>query len=412
MRGLTVFALLALLACAPSPDRGGLQRRALTPAAASGWARLPLDGPAQRAWPELWLSDAEGVAIPFEVEREGLWQPRALDLEHVLLGRDPAGKATAEFTLRFPEGWQVREREHLRVDLDLEGKAPWVCRVEVQRRLEGGAFLSLERDAPLHVFDLGEAGGRRSFYLPWDARTYRLTLAPTQGEGPRLKGIALTACTRPEELRADEVLTPRLEPKGDGPRAVWLLRLEAPERIVGADVVLKPPVAPVLPELRVPAPPRGGSPGSGPDATPALLPVQGLVWNLPALGSRSTRLAWGPIVTDRLELSLPEGARLDEVKLLVRREVLIFPAEAGRAYYLHTGGLVKHAPGSLGALPASSRTVYATDPLKLGAAGADPNGLPRVVPGAERTRPWLPWAAALVVVLLGFYAFRLLGKEA
>jgi hypothetical protein len=114
------------------------------------------------------------------------------------------------------------------------------------------------------------------------------------------------------------------------------------------------------------------------------------------------------VVTDRLELTLPEGARLDDLKLLIRREVLLFPAEAGKAYFLHTGGRVKQAPGSLGALPESSRAVYAREPLRLGPAEADPHGLPILIQGAERTRPWLAWVAGLAVLILGFFAWKLL----
>src|SRR5512145_2909747 len=99
-----LLATLLLVSCAPKEDRSKLARRPVSPAAASGWARLPLDGEAQRAHRDLWLSDAEGTSIPFEVEREGLWQPRQLELAHVLLGRDGKGRPTAEFTLKFPEG--------------------------------------------------------------------------------------------------------------------------------------------------------------------------------------------------------------------------------------------------------------------------------------------------------------------
>lgn len=402
MSGLASKALLGvlsalLISCAPKEDRSKLSRRPVSPAAASGWARLPLDGQAQLAYPDLWLSDAEGVSIPFEVEREGLWQPRELELAHVLLGRDARNRPTAEFTLKFPEGWQVRDREHLRVDLDLEGEAPWVCRVEVDRRMQGSAFLRLEQDPPLHLFDLGMSEGKRGFYIPWDAQTYRVALASTQGAAPKITGVRVTASTRPEELQADEVATPRQEQADHG----WLLQLDSPQRLVGADVLLKPPVAPVRPHFTLPSKERGKSQESW-------VSSEGLVWNLPALGTKATRVSLGPVVADRLLLALPEGARLETVKLLVRREVLLFPAEAGKPYFLHTGGRVKQAPGSLGALPESSRAVYSREPLKLGPGEADPHGLPILIQGAERTRPWLPWVAGLAVLILGLAAWRLL----
>jgi hypothetical protein len=408
MKALAILTTLALLACAPKEDRRGLQRRPITPAATSGWARLPLDGPAQRAWPGLWLSDAEGVAIPFMEEQEGLWQPRALALEQLLLGRSAAGKATAEFSLRFPAGWQIRDREQLKVDLELDGEAPWVCQVELERRLQGSRFLRLETDSPLNLFDLGTSGSRQSFYIPWDAQSYRLTLEPTQGRAPRILGLTVTASTRPDELQADAVLTPHLQ-RQNGEPGSWSLGLEAPERLVAVDLQLQPPVAPVMARIRVPL----RDPGQAdPELNAGWLPVQGLVWNLPALHSQATRLSLEPVVTDRLELALPEGAQLASVKLLVRRKLLIFPAEAGRPYFLHTGGRSKPAPGQLGALPASSRAIYAREPLKLGPGEPDPQGLPRIVAAGDRTRPWLPWAAGLVVVLLGFSAWRLLKTEA
>ena len=394
-----LLATVLLLSCAPKEDRSKLARRPVSRAAVSGWARLPLDGAAQLAYPELWLSDAEGVSIPFEVEREGLWQPRQLELAHLLLGRDARNRPTAEFTLKFPEGWQVRDREHLKVELELEGQAPWVCRVEVDRRMKESAFLRLERDTPIHLFDLGMAEGKRSFYVPWEAQTYRVTLVPTQGTAPKIAGVRLIASTRPEELQADERVTPRLE-KGSG--ETWVLGLEAAQRIVGADVLLKPPVAPVQPQFTVPEKgPKKGTQG-------VWVPSEGLLWNLPALETKATRLSLGPVVTDQVELTLPEGARLDKVELLIRRDVLLFPAEAGKAYFLHTGGRVKRAPGSLAALPDSSRAVYAKEPLRLGPAEGDPQGLPILIQGAELTRPWLPWAAGLAVILLAFFAWRLL----
>jgi hypothetical protein len=96
------------------------------------------------------------------------------------------------------------------------------------------------------------------------------------------------------------------------------------------------------------------------------------------------------------------------VKLLVRHDVLLFPAEAGKAYFLHYGGQVKQAPGNLGALPDSSRAVYQRDPLKLGGSEADPQGLPKKIELPDRTLPWLPWVTGLAVLALGFAAWKLL----
>lgn len=138
MRSLSgACALLLLMACGTTEDRSGLVRRPLSQASQGGWVRLPLDGEAQAQMPSLWVGDAKGRSVPFLVEREGLWEPRRLDLERVLLGRDSQGRPTAEFALKFPEGWQVREREQLRIELELEGSGSWVCPVKVERRGRG-----------------------------------------------------------------------------------------------------------------------------------------------------------------------------------------------------------------------------------------------------------------------------------
>lgn len=401
---LGIGAALLLIACGPREDRSDLVRRAVSPAAQNGWARLPLDAEAQRAYPELWLGDAEGNSVPFERERDGLWTPRQLELDRLLLGRDANQHPSAQFSLKFPEGWQVREREHLHLELDLVGRNPWVCRVEVARRLDGGEFLKLEQAAPMHLYDLGASGAKRELTLPWEAQDYRITLIPAQGEAPSLRGLKITATTRPEALQSDAALapTPQLlaaSTEQEGER--WSLELPQIERIVGADVLLKAPVAPVQPVFRKPQEP-------GRERSESTYVSQGgLVWNLPALETRATRLSLGPLLTKKLELTLPVGARLDRVELLVRREVLLFPAEAGRPYFLHLGGRVKRAPGSLATLPESSRALYAKQPLGLGPAEADPQGLPRIVEAPERARPWLPWIAGLVVLVLGLGAWRM-----
>jgi hypothetical protein len=394
----TLLALLALLGCAPKDQN--LVRRPLSPVSSGGWVRLPLDSGAQRALPDLWIGDADGISAPFMLEREGLWQPHRLELVDLLLGTDPAGRPSAQFSLRFPEGWRVREREHLELDLELLGEAPWVAQVRVERRLEGGEFLLLERESPLHVFDLGPSGRRTHLCIPWDGREYRLSLVATTGAPPRFRGLGVTARTRPEELQSDQVLTPPAALATRDGAETWTLTLPGSERIVGADLVLKPPVAPITARFRA---------ASGPDGAWAPLGAVGLAWNLPALNSRGTRLPLGPVLADRLECALPPGARLDALRLLVRRDVLLFPAEAGRTLYLHTGGRVKPAPGNLMALPDSSRAVFAREPLRLGPPEADPQGLPLGAP--ERTRPLLPWLTGLLVGVLGLMGWRLLKGE-
>ena len=401
----SIFALAAaflLLSCA-SEDRSNVRRRPLELAAQNGWARVRLDGQAQRNMSGLWIGDTEGNSIPFLLEREGLWSPQVLETAHYLAGKDAKGNPTAEFALVFPNGWQVREREQLRLELDLEGKSPWVARVDISRRMENGGFLTLERDSPFFVYDLSNDRHTSQITLPWDAERYRVTLVPTQGKAPILRGLRVTASTWPEQLEADEVVEPQhikstLKPPGES----WLLSLPSPERVVAADVFLKAPVAPVY--VTVAAEEK-----SGKDAKETTLRPMGggTVWNLPALQTRATRVALDPAIVDRMHLQLPENTTLESVKVLIRHEALLFPAEAGKPYFLHFGGRAKQAPGNLGALP-PSRIVYGRNPLKLLNAEADPQGLGLILDKGEQTRPWLAWVVGLVVLVLGFAAFKLL----
>lgn len=406
MRRLFLLSLGLLLACEPRPveHRETLRRQPLARAQASGWARVVLDAEAQRGFPGLWIGDAEGRSVPFLVERDGLWQPRELTLAKRLLGRDAAGRPVADFTLKLPEGWQVREREHLRIRLDLAGTAPWVCRVGVVRFAGAGEGVALEGDPPRHVFDLGE-GRHAEVVVPWDATRYRLTLEAAQGVAPRIEGLSVVAATEPGARAEDLILTPRMTEAADGS---WLLEVDAPDRIVGAEVDLVPPVAPVAPGFSLPAG-AAGEEGRAPAECP--VPSVGMLWKLPALGPGHSRVAFGPVTTDRLRMRLPEGARPAAARLLVRRDALVFPAEAGRTYFLHTGGRVKAAPGNLAALPDSSRTLFQRAPLALGPGDADPQGLPKAIPQPNPAVRWLPWVAGTAVLGLGLVGFRLLRER-
>lgn len=399
MRPLAVLLPLLALACARE-DRTALQRRPISPTAASGWARLPLDAEAQRKVKGAWIGDAAGRSIPFLEVREGLWESRSLPLEHTLTGRDAEGRPTVEFLLKLPEGWRVGERERLELDLDLDGPAPWVAQVKASRQREGGAFIAYDPPSPLHLYDLSPSGSRHSLDLPWDGQRYRLTLAASLGEAPRIRGLQARAETRPEALEAGLALdgTPALEPAKPH---TWRLALPDTDRIVGLDLVLAPPAAPLRPEISI---------GENVDDLRSW-PCGDLVWNLPALNTKASRMAFAPVQARTLTLTLPEGATPQSARILVRRQTLIFPAEAGQAYALHLGGEAKPAPGNLGALP-SIRTLAAGAPLHLGAAGPDEQGLPRREGADERARPWMPWVAGLAVLVLGAAAWRLFRREA
>jgi len=397
MKG-TALLLLLLFACARE-DRSSLQRRPISPAASSGWARLPLDAEAQRQLRGAWIGDAAGHSLPFLEAREGLWEPRSLPLEQLLLGRNAEGQPTAEFSLKLPEGWRGGERETLKLDLDLDGPAPWVARVEAERQREGGPFIAYDPPSPQHLYDLSPSGSRRGLDLPWDGQRYRLTLLASQGEVPRIRGLRVRAETRPEALEAELALDGTLGPEPAQPRT-WRLTLPVSDRIVGLELVLAPPAAPLRPGIHV-----GEKADDG-----RFFTCNDLVWNLPALNSKASRIALPPVQAQTLTFSLPEGATPLRARLLVRRQTLIFPAEAGQAYALHLGGEAKPAPGNLGALP-SIRTLAASAPLALGAAEPDDQGLPHRIGADQRARPWMPWLAGLALLVLGSAAWRLFRRE-
>lgn len=398
MRRLLPLLLLFLGGCAQE-DRSGLTRRPLDPPRTAGWARLRLDAGAQAQSGSLWVGDAQGTPIPFLLERAELWTPRDLETRELLLGRNEAGHPTAEFGLKLPEGWRVREREHLTLDLDLLGEAPWTAQVKLERQLAGGAWLRVETPHPPFVYDLSDGHGKRSVTLPWDGDRFRISLEPTQGKAPALKGVKVRALTVPEALEVDEVLTLALRPLPEKAGLPGLeARLPRVDRVVGLDVEVAPPVAPVAVQVGWKPAPSPKEPSPGPEATWPIL-ASGLVWNLPALRSQSTRLAFPPVLTEALFLRFPPGVVPTSVRALIRREALLFPAEAGQAYFLHLGGRPKAAPGNLGALP-PSREVYGRAPLAMGAAEPDPQGLGRRIEGGERTRGWLPWAVGAAVLAL------------
>lgn len=405
MRKSAVVSSLLLMLCAcAAEDRSELRRRPVSAVAQSGWGRLSLDGDAQRAEGR-WLGDAAGHPVPFLREREGLWAAQELATTGLVVGHDDKGQPSADFGLRLPDGWQIREREQLRVDLDVEGEAPWVARVEIARRVSDGSYLTLEEPAARFLYDLGAGQRRLQMTLPWDGDRYRLILVPTQGKAPRVRGVRITASTWPEDLTADEIVEPA--PLASGEKSgEWHVEFPQEERIVGMDVAADAPCAPVA--VEVDAMLHVSLHDRPPDRqAPSRIGGSGLIWNLPALQSQSTRITVTPTITKSLTLHVPVGVRLVSAKALVRRERLLFPAEAGQTYYLHFGGAAREAPGNLGALPAS-RAIYSREPLRLGAPEADPQGVPRIVPAGYRTQPWLPWVVGLVVLLLAAAAWRLL----
>lgn len=398
MTRAAALLLLLSLACVRE-DRAALRRRPISPTPASGWARLPLDAEAQRQIQGTWIGDAAGRSVPFLEAREGLWESRILTLEHLLTGKDTEGRPTVEFSLKLPDGWRVGERESLSLEVDLEGHAPWVAQVKAERQREGGGYITYEPTSPFHLYDLSPSGSRRGLSLPWDGERYRLTLLPSQGEAPRIRSITVRAETRPEALEAELAMDGTLVPEPGKPNT-WRVTLPETQRIVGLDLLLAPPAAPLRPSIRFS---EGGEEGRETYCSD-------LVWNLPALNTTATRIALPPIQAKWLTLTLPEGATPQRVRLLVRRQTLLFPAEAGQAYALHLGGESKPAPGSLGALP-SIRRLASSAPLTLGPSEPDDQGRPYLEGADQRARPWMSWVAGLAMLVLGAMAWRLFRQD-
>jgi hypothetical protein len=388
---LASVGLLALPACAPAADRSALVRRPLSSAAQAGWARLELDGTAQAARESLWLGDAQGNPVPVRWAGDEPPRERPLDLRQPRLGLDALGRPVAEFGVQDPGGPQGPS-EQLHLTFQCQSGAAWAGRVEAARRQRGSGWIRVPQDPPPVLYDFGASGHHLELTLPWDAQDYRVTLVPVQG-APRFQAVSAAA----RQAAPDAPRTLRLEPRREALKTTqgeaWRLSLDGPERIIGLQVRLAPPAAPCAPHVL----------RDGDDAAPW---SAGLVWNLPALGSVHEELRLTPLTVRALRLELPEGAHLEAAHLLVRREVLLFPAEAGKAYFLHAGGRAKTAPGSLEALPGAPGVALAA--LTLGAPEPDPQGLPLLRSTEERSRPWLPWVAGLAVAGLAVAAFRLL----
>ncbi|MBS1766590.1 MAG: hypothetical protein JST05_04190 [Acidobacteria bacterium] len=397
---LTALFLLASLLPAQQPVR-----RALAPSPASGWARVVVDDDGADG---IWIGDADGRSVPFLWEADAHWSSIPLTLSHPVWGKDAKGQPTGAFTLQAPGGFTRGDREQVKLDFDLQAAAtPWACRVEIARRGDGGAFVAMD-DAPRFLCDLGPDRRATSLTIPWDADDWRVTLIPVQGEAPKLIGVSASACTLPSELKPDAAVELHLEGVASHPERSNSRRFQYAQmpraRFVGLDLLVKAPTAPVQAMISVAVPPPDGK------GLMAASLGSGEVWNLPALGTLQTHI---PLegTADRIWIDLPDGVDADKATALIRHRRLFFPAEAGKAYFLHEGGLAKIAPGALGELPASSRAFYAGAPLALGAAEADPQAVVAPVDPAAKLRRWLPWGVGALVLLLGLWGLRLLKQD-
>lgn len=391
--------LLALMLAAASLSAQGPVRRAIAPSPSNGWARIVVEDDGADG---IWIGDAGGRSVPFLWETDARWSTLPLQTVHPIFGRDAKGQPTAAFTLRAPEGFSRGDREQVKLAFSLAAAAtPWSCRVEVARRGDGGAFITLE-DGNRFLYDFG--GDRRATFvtIPWDADDYRVTLIPTQGAAPKLLGAEASACTVPAELSADACVSLALgTPVRVNGQMAMDAALPGPRRLAGVEVVLQAPVAPVHVSLSAL---RRSSDGKEEEASP----LGGAeLWNLPALDTRSTRIALDG-TAERLRLHLPDGVAAASAAAFIRHRRLFFPVEAGQAYFLHAGGLAQVAPGSLGELPASSRAFYTGTALALGAAEVDPQSVTAAPDPAATLRRGLPWGVGALVLLMGLWGLRLL----
>ena len=376
----------------------GALRQPIAPNAGNGWARVVVGEDGATG---IWIGDAAGRSVPFLWESDAHWSAIPLMVQHSVFGRDAKGNATGAFSLQVPEGWSRGDREQVKLSFSLQAAAtPWVVQVELARRGDGGAFIALDDGTPRFLYDLGPDRRATTITVPWDSEDYRVTLKPVQGDTPKALGVEAEACTLPSELKEDERLD--LMPTRNQERGTSFdLALPGKRRLTGLEVRLKPPVAPVhaLVESLRPSPDDRGLEISFFGAAE--------LWNLPALNTQSTRIAVSG-TADRLRLSLPDSVEVDSVTALIRHRRLFFPAEAGQTYFLHFGAQSKTAPGSLAALPASSRAFYASAPLSLGTPEPDPQAVFATPDPTARFRNLLPWGVGILILLLGFWGWSLM----
>lgn len=385
-------AILALLVLAPALAAQALQRRPLSPPTRSGWASLTLDADATPARGTLWISDADGRPVPHLEVQAGAHLTPATRPGGLRLGRDAAGHPTAAFTV--PPG---PEGPVLRLEVEAVDR-PWIARLRLERPGPGGPWITWDPKPRPHAWDLGAEVAELRVPLPAEPGPWRLTLLPVVGRPPRLTGLAFEARRTAWSLatEARQAVAFRAEAPGR-----WHLDIPPGEDLRRLEVQLRAPTAPVRPQLLRPQPPVDGK-----AQEPRLLPAHGALWALPALDSEGTTLTLDTPEDGPLLLQLPEGAEPVAVQAVYARATLAFPAEAGRAYYLHTGGAVRRAPGSLASL-ASGFDPARAEALRLGAPEADPHGLapsakPRTVwDRIAKAWPWLIGALMGALVLAG-----------
>lgn len=385
-----------LLALTVTLAAQGLQRRPLGAPARSGWGTVTLDAAATRQQGSLWISDAEGRPVPFlEVQAGGRTLPAVVP-DGLRLGKDPAGRPTAAFLVPADPGERV-----LRLEVEAQDR-PWIARPLLERQGPGGTWVTWDPKPRPHVWDLGAGSVETEVTLPAEPGPWRLILKPVVGRLPRLTGLSFASRTTTWTLATEARFPLAFEPAGPG---TWALALPQGEDLRRLEVQLRPPAAPLRAELLIPRPPVEGRP-----QPPIPLPAHGALWALPALDSEGTTLTLEAPHHGPLLLRLPEGAEPIAIQALCGRATLAFPAEAGRRYFLHSGGARRQAPGDLATLQAGVDP-QAAESLSLGPAEADPHGQAETIPTPslwDRTASLWPWLMGGLVALLALFGLRLL----
>ncbi|HJV23899.1 MAG TPA: hypothetical protein VJ570_14445 [Holophagaceae bacterium] len=397
MPAVRSLALLLLAATAPSAQPA-LTRRPLQAPTRTGWARVTLDAEAQRRRKGLWISDAEGRPVPFQEMQEGTRTQNPGPIPGLRLGRDAGGRPSAAFELPpFPGG-----TPDLRLEVEAQDR-PWIARVKFERQGPGGTWLLWDPRPRPHVWQFAGTEERLRVPLPAEPGPWRLTLIPVVGRAPRWTGLAFESTQGRWNLAREERVSARLQAEGSGR---WRLSLPGGEDVRALDVKLRPPVGALQAELAVPQPPEEGRPRE-----PRPLAHRGALWALPAFESEGTRLdLLEPFEGGDLLLTLPQGAEPLAVEALCARATLAFPAERGRAYFVHLGGTAKEAPGSLADL-AHGFDPQQAEALTLGPTETDPHGYAveaSPITGWERVKGAWPWAVGALTVLLLALGLRLM----
>ena len=137
---------LVLVGCEPQLVGELVARPVVRGENSVGWQRVELDGVAHRERDSLWLGDGQGRSVPFLFETGEVWRPKQLEVVDPLAGKNESNQPTFEFGVGVPQGWQVGEREQLRVDFELGYVGTFVADVVVERKRDDGQYWQADQD--------------------------------------------------------------------------------------------------------------------------------------------------------------------------------------------------------------------------------------------------------------------------